>query len=108
MGLDLDRARSFIALDSHWTSYREIPAFMFLFARVMRLHEPVIWELERSPGKCIYLGLDVTDGEKEYLHESGFRADEEVLKSIRHNKANGIWTPLQGKDEKHAYLSKDM
>ena len=56
----------------------------------------------------MYLGLDVTDGEKEYLDESGFRADEEVLKKIRQDEANGIWTPLQGKDENNAYLSKAM
>lgn len=87
---------------------KRLDDFIFLFARVMRLHEPVIREFGRSPEKCMYLGLDVTDGEKEYLDESGFRADEEVLKKIRQDKANGIWTPLQGKDEKNAYLSKDM
>lgn len=87
---------------------KRLDDFIFLFARVMRLHEPVIREFGRSPEKCMYLGLSVTDGEKEYLDESGFRADEEVLKKIRQDKADGIWTPLQGKDEKNAYLSKDM
>jgi uncharacterized protein (DUF924 family) len=71
--------------------------FIFLFSRIIRIHEPMIREFGRSPEKSVYLGLESTDSEKDYLNKIGFDADPNVIAKIREDKIAGSWTPLQGR-----------